>query len=203
MHLFCINLAHVSDSVPIRYKKGILILCLFCAYFVLQKCAYFVLFCSMGHHSRSSSMRLPRAYHHAQGAALIVLPRAVDLLWQDWVLALSAAMVLALVVAIAVTPDGTVAHALSIAANITEDIGPARFLLGVIVHNIGITAPVYTAGISFDLILADLAVPALRLWILGSPTHVQAKRLFLLLRCSCQQGSTMYNRICRLWFDRF
>ena len=48
MYLFCINLAHVSGSGPILYKKGILFLCLFCAYFVPQKCAYFVLFFGMG-----------------------------------------------------------------------------------------------------------------------------------------------------------
>ena len=48
MYLFCINLAHVSDSGPFLYKKGILILCLFCAYFVPKKCAYFVLFFGMG-----------------------------------------------------------------------------------------------------------------------------------------------------------
>ena len=48
MYLFCINLAHVSDCGPFLYKKGILILCLFCAYFVPQKCAYFVLFFGMG-----------------------------------------------------------------------------------------------------------------------------------------------------------
>ena len=49
MNLFCINLAHVSDSGPFLYKKGILILCLFCAYFVPKKCAYFVLFFGMGY----------------------------------------------------------------------------------------------------------------------------------------------------------
>ena len=60
-----------------------------------------------------------------------------------------------LVVAIAVALDGTVAQALSVATNITEDIGPTPFLLGVVVHNICITAPVYTLGISLELILAD------------------------------------------------
>ena len=48
MYLFCIKLTHVSDSGPFLYKKGILILCLFCAYFVPKKCAYFVLFFGMG-----------------------------------------------------------------------------------------------------------------------------------------------------------
>ena len=47
MYLFCINLAHVSDSVPVLYKKGILILCLFCAYFVPQRMSLFCILFSV------------------------------------------------------------------------------------------------------------------------------------------------------------
>ena len=69
MYLFCIKLTHVSDSGPFLYKKGILILCLFCAYFVPKKCAYFVLFFGMGNHTfpgqTQSSMQLTSICAHS------------------------------------------------------------------------------------------------------------------------------------------
>ena len=97
-----------------------------------------------------------------QGAALIVLPRVVDL-FLDLVPALSVAVARVIGVAIAAASDGTVALVLNVATILTEAIDPARFLLVSVARTIGAMDPartVRTVGISLDLIL-DRAVPAL------------------------------------------
>ena len=71
-----------------------------------------------------------------QGAALIVLPRVVDL-FLDLVLALSVAMARVIGVVIASARNGTVALILNVATVLTEAIDPARFLLGTVAKHFG------------------------------------------------------------------